>query len=198
MNADVILSRIQEDALKTAAQIGEEAKAKADALKAASEEKIAALKEETLRKAEEESGRMADRMKRMSELDTKKFLLQNKQMILEELFRQAGDTLSQLPREETRAFFLKKAVLAAEGDESVAVGGLHGEWFDAAFTGELNKALEAAGKPGKITDSGEQVPGCTGLVLRKGGTEVYCTFESLIDEARPAMEAEIARKLFES
>ena len=71
------------------------------------------------------------------------------------------------------------------------------DWYDAAFLKELNKALAAQGKPGKVTASDDLRQGVTGLVLSGGGTEVSCTLESLLDNARGTMETEVAQILFE-
>ncbi|MEG2253550.1 MAG: V-type ATP synthase subunit E, partial [Clostridia bacterium] len=65
-----------------------------------------------------------------------------------------------------------------------------------SFVTELNAALVAAGKPGKITLDGARREGVTGAILGLGGTEVYMTFESLLDNVRGDMETEIAQILF--
>ena len=197
MNAEAILSKIEEDAKQAAAKACDEARQKAETLKAASQEKINSLREETLKKVEVESSLQEDRMKRMSELDLKKELLSAKQQVLGEAFEAAQINLCAMPSKQLRAFLLKKAAEAASGDETLNVAENHSDWFDAQFTGDLNAALKAKGKQGNIVSSDQKIPGYTGLVLAKNGTEIYCTLESLVDNARAELEAEIAGILFQ-
>ncbi|MEG0996426.1 MAG: hypothetical protein RSB91_07115 [Clostridia bacterium] len=196
MNAQAILQKIEDDARASAMQAKADAEKKAEELTAASRAKVESMRAETVRQANAESVALAERMGRMAELDLRKQLLQKKRDVMNEAFAQAKAELCATAAKEARAFLLRQAVSAARGCETLIIGALNAAWFDDSFVTELNAALVAAGKPGKITLDGARREGVTGAILGLGGTEVYMTFESLLDNVRGDMETEIAQILF--
>ena len=196
MNAQAILQKIEDDARASAMQAKADAEKKAGELKAASRAKVEAMCEETVRQANAESVALAERMGRMAELDLRKQLLQKKRDVMDEAFAQAKAELCATPAQAARAFLLTQAAAAARGGETLIVGASNAAWFDDSFVTELNAALGAAGKPGQIAFGGERREGVTGAILSLEGTEVYATFESLLDSVRDEMETEIAQILF--
>ncbi len=196
MNAEAILNKIGEDARESAAQLKADAEKKADALRAASRARIEKEQKALLSQAEKDADELHQRMERMSELDSRKELLGKKRALIDEAFAQSLAKLASAPAGERRAFFLRQATACAVGGETLMIGAKNADWFDERFAQELNAALVSAGKPGQITLSPERRAGQTGLILAAEGAETQCTFETLLESARPEIEAQVAAVLF--
>lgn len=191
MNAEAILNKIGADARETADQLKVDAGRKAEELKTASQAKIQALHDQMVKQADAESQALSDRMRRMADLDTRKQLLEKKRQVMDEAFELARKELCGQPAPKTRAFMMECLLGAAQGDESLLVGGENDGWFDSGFLTELNQKGKS-----KLTLAEGRAPGVTGAVLIRGGTEVYVTYESLLESARIRLETEIAQILF--
>lgn len=198
MNAEAILQKIKDDAHRDAGQIKADAEKKAAEMKNASAQKTESMKNELVSKAKAESTELADRMRRMAELETRKQLLQEKRIVLDEAFDAAKSELCAQPAEKVRAFMLENIALAAQGNEGLMICSDNAQWFDDAFVADLNAALKNLGKPGDVTLLNDRRQGMTGAVLVHGGTEVYVAFESMLESARIDLETEIATILFNS
>ena len=196
MNAQSILSKIEEDANLTADKLLSDAQVKSTELKAASREKIEAMHKAMLAQAERESKELEQRMIRMHELDERKALLGKKRELIDEAFALAKDQLAKSPAAQRRAFFLKQAVACACGNETLILGAEASDWFDDAFVADVNAALVAVGKPGELTLGSERRPGCTGVILATRGSEIHCTFDANMEEARAELEHQVAELLF--
>lgn len=196
MNAEAILLKIEEDALQTAAKISGDAKAKAEELRAASREKIEGMHRAMLAQAEKDCAELEERMLRMADLEIRKSLLAQKRALIDSAFSGAASMLAAAPDGDKRAFFLSQITHYAEGNEVLAIGERDAAWFDGAFLADANAALAAAGKPAELTLATERCKGCTGIMLAAGGAEIRCTFDALLDEARAAMEQQVAVALF--
>ena len=196
MNAEAILIKIEEDAKEAAARITGEARAKAEALKAASREKIEGMHKAALSQAERDAAEMEQRMLRMAELDDRKTLLGKKRALMDEAFVKAGELLLAAPAAERRAFFLGRIAACAGGAETLSVGALGADWFDGTFVADANAALTAAGKPAGLTLAAQRRPDCSGVVLTQSGAEIRCTLDVFLEEARAEMEQQVAAELF--
>ena len=196
MNAQAILSKIEEDANLTADKLLSDAQAKATELKAASRAKIETMHQAMLAQAERDSKEQEERLLRMNALDERKTLLGKKREMIDEAFALAGEQLAKAPAAEKRAFFLRQTVACAHGDETLIPGADASDWLDDAFVTEANAALTAAGKPGKLTLGEERRAGCTGVILATRGSEIRCTFDAYMEEARAELEQQVAEILF--
>ena len=196
MNAQAILSKIEEDANLTADKLLSDAQVKSTELKAASRDKIEAMHKAMLALAEHDSKELEQRMIRMHELDERKALLGKKRELIDEAFALAKDQLAKSPVARRRAFFLKQAVACANGNETLIPGADASDWFDDAFVAEINAALVAAGKPGGLVLGNERRAGCTGVILATRGSEIRCTFDANMEEARAELEHQVAGILF--
>lgn len=196
MNAQAILDQIAVDAQASAARIREEAAARAEEMKAASRAKIEGMHEALVAQARKDGDELGERMVRMAGLEARKELLAQKRALLDEAFLRARAGLSAKPVAQKRAFFLRQIARAARGDEALAVSA-NADWLDGAFLADANAALAAAGKPGQLSLAADRPAACEGVVLRQNGTEVRCTFEAMVDEARSALEQQAAATLFE-
>lgn len=195
MNAQGILKKIEADARQAASAALADAQKRADALRAKGEEQLAAQRQAMEARAETDGQELESRMLRMAELEEKKARLTVKRQVMDEAFCQAAERLRRLPLAEKRAFFLKELVSAAHGGETVCVGKEERAWFDDHFLSDADAALTAKGTKSAL-QRGEDVPGC-GFELRQDGAALNCTFESLVEGQRMALEGDVARALFQ-
>lgn len=196
MNANAILDKIRTDAQENASAILADANDRAARMHRATEEKLAAAREKTVRNAEEDAVGARARMERMAELEERKLLLRDKRAMIDRAFQKALERLLAMPSGKARAFLVETVAQSAAGDETVIAGADHAEWLDASFVDECNAALRKAGREGCLTLAKERRPGVSGLVLAKNNIEINCTWEALLSSQRMALEAEVAAVLF--
>lgn len=196
MNAQAILAKIDEEAREAAATLLREAGERAEAIRAASEERIAKSKEQTLSQAKAEAAALEQRMYRMAQLDERKHLLAAKRQLIDKAFQSALAKMENMPMQTARAFLLSLVKESASGQETLVIGAKHDAWYNPDFLEEANQALIALGKPGQLTAAPEKRTGCTGFLLASSGMEINCTFEALLEAKRLEMEAEVAAILF--
>ena len=195
MDAQAILTKIEQDAKEAAIKVQTDAEAKAKLMKLEAEARIEAQEKTMLRQAEQDGDQMEERMKRMADLDDRKAMLQQKREAIDSAFQKAMELLLQTKPAERRAFYLAQVAKLAAGDETL-IAGTDADFFDDGFLADANKALERAGKPGKLQLQAEHRKGCAGVVLSQNGAEVRVTFDTLLDEARADMEQIAAHTLF--
>ena len=186
MDVQGILNKIESDAREAAAQQLDEAKRRAQELREQGEARMRAEREAMERKADADAQELESRMLRMAELEDRKARLGAKRRVLDEAFERA---------QEKRAFFLEELAAAAQGGETLCVGDIADDWFDAAFVEQANTRLKVQGRSGALR-TGEALGGACGFELRRGGAALTCTFEALLDSARLELESDAARMLF--
>ncbi len=196
MNAQAILEKIGTDGLAAAAVLLKEAGERAEAIRAASEKKIARLREETVSKAQAEAEALESRMYRMAELEERKKLLSAKRQMMDQAFQAALVKLRQMTPDQMEAFFQNMVVSVAKGTETLLIGAQNDTWYTPAFVDKVNAALNAASKPGQITVSTERRQSVTGVILLGEGMEINCTLEALLQAQRLELEAEVASILY--
>lgn len=197
MNAESILSRIDQDAREAAARILRDAQAKAEESRKASEAHIEQAREAAMEQARKDAIALDDRMQRMAKLDARKALLAAKREVLDEAFSQALDTMAAMPDDQARAFGLSMLLSSAVGDETVYADAASA-WCDQGFVTAANAALVQSGRQGALRLSGEKRNLGGGFVLARGGLEVNCSYKAALDAGRMDLEAEVAALLFES
>lgn len=196
MDVQSILEKILSDARQAASDTLEQARQRAMSQADAAKAQLDAQRKAMEERVRADSAEMESRLTRMAELEEKKALLAVKRQVMDEAFSQAVDALRRLPNEKKRAFFLAELTGAAQGGESVCVGEVENGWFDDRFLAEANAALAKKGVNQPLA-KGESVPGC-GFEMRLGGAALNCTFESLVEGQRMALEGEVSRALFEN
>lgn len=196
MDAQAILTKIEQDAKDAARKVLADAEEKAGTMKRDAQAKLAALEKAMLAQAEQESVQLEERMQRMTDLDDRKTLLALKREVIGEAFRAAKDKLVQTSPAQRRSFYLRETVKCAAGEETLIAGADGADWFDGEFLPDANKALLKAGKPGNLKLSDERRPAVAGVILSRNGAEIHITFDSMMDEARAELEQLAARELF--
>lgn len=196
MNAQAILEKINQDARELASAILNDAGERTAAMNAASESKIASMRRDTESRAAIEGNEMEQRMIRMDELEQKKLLLSAKREQLDRAFDLALEKMRSMPDEQAKAYLKRVLLSACEGDEAVIVGTHKAACFSQAFIDDVNAALVAEGRKGKLSLSGKKREGVTGVILSRSESEIDCTFEALLGASRFEMEQTVATILF--
>lgn len=196
MDAQAILTKIEQDAKESAQRIQAEAEEKAKTMKLQADMNIESLQKAMLAQADTECAQMEERMQRMADLDSRKEMLSQKRKVIDEAFQLAKEKLVKTSAKDRRAFYLKQVVACASGTETLLVGANDADWFDDGFLADANQALEKAGKNAKLQAAKAHREGCAGVVLAQNGAEIRITFDSLLEEARTELEQAAAQTLF--
>jgi V/A-type H+-transporting ATPase subunit E len=195
--AQRIISRIMADAGTAAESARKEAAAKAAAIVTAAQENAAARRERILEQAAKEAAGQKRRIIGVAQLEARKELLAAKQQLIEEAFQQSLHELSDLNVDAYQAVLRDLLLAVVEtGNETVFLSPRDRERIPACFWEEINQALKAAGKEGQLTLSGETRAIRGGFILQSGGVEINCSFESLLEMQRDALEPAVAKILF--
>ncbi len=196
MDAQAILTKIEQDAKEAATRIQADAEEKAKTMKLEAQSRIEMQEKTMLAQAEQECTQMVERMQRMADLDNRKALLAGKRTVIDEAFAKAKEKLLATSAADRRTFYMQQVAACAAGTETLIAGTNEADWFDDGFIADANKALEKAGKPGKLQAATERRDGCAGLVLLQNGAEILITFDALLEEARTDLELVAAQTLF--
>lgn len=193
-----IISRINADA---AAEVAE--------IKAASDAKCAALREEYEKRAEAEYAQLAadgkaaagtryDRLCGAARLQAKKDLLEEKQALIGETFAKAVDSLVALPEDEYVALCARLAAKSAfSGEEELVFSPADKASRAAAVCEKANALLAESGKKAALTVSDKSRDICGGVILTDGKVEMNCSFELLVGALRNELSGDVAKVLFE-
>lgn len=197
MNAEAILKKIDENAKDVSSALLNEARLKAAQIQHDSHVRVEHLREAGEQQAAREAAQMRRQMESISELEFKKFILEQKRSIMDAAFALAADKLKALPAEQVREKVVSMILAQAEGGNLLHIGEHCSDWFnDEVFT-QINAVLAAQGKA-PLQKSPEPVAGCTGAVLVMEGIAINCTLEAVLEYIRSDIEHEVAAKLFQS
>ena len=187
---------------KIIAHIQADAKAQADAVIAAAEQKCAEVKA----KYEEQASRLySDRIRdgvkacqdqedgalRISRMEARKSVLAVKQEMVGKSFALAADKIIALP-EDRYVAFLADLVKGASvtGDEELILNRRDRE----AIGAKLLKTVNAGGAHMTLSDETRDITG--GLILRRGNIEANCSVELLVELCKGELSSRLADILF--
>lgn len=195
MKADAISQKILDDARAAAARILEEARARAEDLRHDAETKTEERRVTLDAQTEEDSRLLRSRMLRMAELDQRKALLGAKREVIEQVFETALAGMRNMPEAQRVAYNKQLLLSAAQGGEQVIVAADEARLFDDRFIQDVNAELKQAGK-GPVSLSSEHRQTGGGFILASQGMEINCTYQAVLGQAKPSLEAEVAQMLF--
>lgn len=195
---------------KITSRIIADAEAECAAVKKESDERVAAIREENERRAQEEYLRLVregvkdteqrvQRLDRTARLEAKKSILNMKQETVSRAFELAKGKIAELPERDYVAFLAREASEAAvSGQEEVIFCERDRKSVGAKAVKAANELLATKGMPGMLTLSDTTREFSGGLMLKQGDIEVNCTVDTLLDLARGELAARVAEVLFES
>ncbi|MDR3230500.1 MAG: V-type ATP synthase subunit E [Synergistaceae bacterium] len=124
-------------------------------------------------------------------LDAAKVELGVRQQLIGESFEGALRLLTGLPRDRYLSFvqtLMEKAVVT--GDEVLLVGKNEGH-IDGAWLDAYNGSHQT-----RLSFSGDRLPISGGFVLRNGKIDINCSWDMLVGDIRPEIEADVVKRLF--
>ena len=194
---------------KITSRILADAEAECAAVRKESDERIAAVKAEAEKKAQDEYWRLVregvkdteqrvQRMDRTARLEAKKSVLNMKQEAVSRAFELARDRIAELPERDYVGFLARQAAEAAiSGREEVIFCERDRAAVGAKAVKAANELLAAKGMPAMLTLSDATREMAGGLMLKQGDIEVNCTVDTLLDLSRGELAARVAEVLFE-
>ena len=196
MDTQPILSLIREEALQAAESARAQALERAKVIREESLRSSARMFESAKEDAAHEAEQAQDRIRRLRELEDRKYALSARRELIGKAFDEALRKLHVLPQGEMAELMLSLIAANAQGDESLAAGDINDGFYTQAFIQKANQRLTELGRPGRLVDAGGRVSGCCGIVLRSLESQTYCTVEALMESGREGLEQQAAALLF--
>ena len=197
MPLDKLIERILGDAREKAQGITDKARKQSEEI--ISEAEVEA--EQTYEKNVDSARHAAEDEKRqrvtMASLDARKAVLAEKQGLIEEVFDRALEAIADLPPEQYTEMMVRRLLgVAGEQDGELIMSPRDRERTGPDVVSRANSALEAEGKKGRATLSGDTRDIAGGFIFRSGGVEVNSSLESEISSRREELESKIVEILF--
>lgn len=195
MEAQQVVEKILADAKAEAQKI----KQAADEKEAAEQAKLTGQLDEYNKQTQDIAQKRADDEKlhilAAARMDISKQMLAEKRKILDEVFEKVRSRFEKLPDEEYSKLITKLMLEAVEtGDEEVIVD-KDEKRIDEKFISRINSRIDKKGK-GKLKMAGERQNIGAGFVLKRGKIKVNVSIEVLLQQARGKLETELAKELF--
>lgn len=131
------------------------------------------------------------------ELEMRKDVLAAKQQSIDEVFDKVLERMNNLDDSKYEQVIFDMLVASVEsGEEEVVMSESRRNKLSADFIGKVNKALEAAGKKGKIKISDETRNISGGFILKSQGVEINSSFEAVVRLYRDEIEPKVAEIFF--
>ncbi len=196
MDTQPILSLIRDEALQAAESARVQALERAKVIREESLTRSARMFESAKAEAAHEAEQARDRLRRLRELEDRKYALSARRELIGKTFDEALRRLHVLPQDELAELMLSLIAGNAQGDESLQAGDINDGFYTPAFIEKANQRLAELGRPGRLVDAGGRVSGCCGIVLRSLESQTYCTVEALMESGREGLEQQAAALLF--
>ncbi len=189
---NVILSKIEQEAKKAAADTLADAKANSEKIAADYDAKIAQQRAEILANADAQVAAIKLRNDSQCGILERNENLKTRRASIDVAFKKAEDMLCDMSAEKKIAFYSDMAVSIVNEDSEIILNAKEKAEFGEVFVEYLNKKLKGAKV--KLADN---VGGFTGgFMLKNGNIETNCTFEVLVSRAKDELEPEVAKVLF--
>ncbi len=188
-----IIGRIDADGQAAADAILYEAQTQAKAIADQWDQRAQKEAADVLRRGEQAAAERSARLESVAEMEGRKLILGAKQEMISKAFDEALKQLLNLPQaEKTDLLASLCAKASVTGSEEVILSDADRGAVGEQVVAKANQLL----KGGKLTLSAETRPIQGGVVLRSGGVEVNCAFDTLVRLVRPELERQVAGVLF--
>jgi V/A-type H+-transporting ATPase subunit E len=193
---DQILETILSTAHEQAEAVWAGARDRCDRIRREAEAEAERLRRDVEKAARDRCGEIERRTMTQARLERRRQRLAVKQELLDEVFARALDALRALPDDRFVPFVSRLMAGAAVTGRERVLTAAGDRRIDAALIGRANRILEARGLPGGLTLSERHADIRGGFILEDDGVISNCSFEMLLRQLRPGVEAEVARMLF--
>jgi V/A-type H+-transporting ATPase subunit E len=197
MPVKAIIEKIRADAEKEAEEILESYRKKVADIEVRKSREIDIIRSDAEKKGKNQAEESVRRMLSSTQMESRQSLLELKQKLIDEAFREAYDQVKNLkPQEYVRFLGSLLEQVAVTGDEEVVVAKSDAKRLSASLIESVNRNLKKSGKQGKISLAREAIDSDGGFVLRRGRKEINATLSVLFGNAREELESEVAGILF--
>lgn len=196
MDTQPILSLIREEALQAAESARAQALERAKVIGEESLKRSALMFERAREDAAHEAEQARDRVRRLRELEDRKYALAARRELIGRAFVETLKKLHILPNDDMEELMLNLIAASAQGEESLQAGDINDGFYTPAFIQKANQRLAELGRPGRLIDAGGRAAGCCGVVLASMESRTYCTVEALMESGREGLEQKAAALLF--
>jgi len=131
-------------------------------------------------------------------LNAKKAILSEKQVIIEKVFNKALENILNLEDLEY-CKFIKKIILnnVEDGNETIYTSEADKKRISKVFIDDINRELKNKGKKGELTLNASYIQVKGGVIIGSGSIRKNISLELLLQKAREEYETEINNQLFE-
>ncbi len=193
-----IIDRIEEDSRLEIAGIAAESAAKCAETKAELKMREEQLYGEALSKGAQEAVARYERLKNVAEMEAKKQVLAEKQMLMDKAFALAQRRLMELRESEYVAFVANLAAKGSQtGEEALIFSKNDRAKIGKAVVRAANRLLSENGRPARLELSDETREMSGGVVISGGDIETNCSLEKLVAQYRNELSPRVAKILFE-
>jgi V/A-type H+-transporting ATPase subunit E len=192
-----IKEKILQDAEAKANEIMENARLQASQIIEKANQKAAQRVKEISQKSAYDVNEKKRIINSIVELEMRKDVLAAKQQSIDEVFEKVLERMNSLDNKKYEQVIFDMLMASVEtGDEEVVMSESRKGKLSTDFMEKVNKALEAAGKKGKIKLSDETRNISGGFILKSQGVEVNNSFEAVIRLFRDEIEPKVAEIFF--
>ena len=189
MQASSIIEKILGEAEAEAQKIKAEGRGELEVLKASVQGRLAVYKKQSQQIAGAQADDKRSRMLAAARMAAAKEILAVKRGMLDEVFKLTKQKIAAMPEGEYRAMMQSVMKRAVEtGGEEVVVGRNENR-IDGSLLSEVNSQL---GGRGNLKIAGQKGIFDHGFMLVRGKIRVNCSIDTLLEEAKGAMETEVA------
>ena len=197
MPVKAIIEKIHSDAGKEAEEILESYRKRVADIEVQKSQEIEKIRSDAEEKGKHQAEESVRRMLSSIQMESRQNLLDLKQKLIDEAFREAYNRIKKLKAQEYVRFLgtLLEQV-AVTGDEEVVAAKTDAKKISSSLIKSVNRHLKKSGKPGKLTLGKETIDSDGGFILRQGRKEINATLPVLFGNAREELEFEVASILF--
>ena len=192
-----IKEKILQDAEVKTNEILEKARLQAKEVLEKANQKAALRAKEISQKSAYETSEKKRIINSIVELEMRKDILTAKQQSIDEVFDKVLEKMNNLDNSKYEQVIFDMLIASAEsGEEEVVMSESRKSKLSSDFISKINKALEAAGKKGRIKLSDETRNISGGFILKSQGVEINNSFEAVIRLYRDEIEPKVAEIFF--
>lgn len=201
MSIEKITSSILAEAEAARDAALQEARAKCERILGEAAQKAKDQKEAMVQRGREEKEKIILRRRSVAAIDSKKVILEKKQQVIAECFRQAEAGIAALPREKYLDFLVRTGLASAMPGGAVSFNEGERQGIGPEVVRRLNAAVppqksgDAGGEPFILSEDSEDVSG--GFWIRQGQTYADITVSSQVAAKKKELAAQVSRMLFE-
>ena len=189
-----ITARINADAEAANSAVREESAKRIAEIKAEYEKKAQEEAAAILRAGEKEAQQQASRVERNAQLEAKRAVLGVKQEMVSKAFELAKGKFAQMPQAKYVAYLSRQVVSCCNGEAQLVLNAADKEKYGAQLEVLCNIMLKGKGT---ITVAEETADIIGGFILKQGDVEVNGTIDILLELIRGELAAQVAQVLFE-